>query len=195
MKIEEVKDYILNLLNKELDPKLFYHNIDHTLDVYNTTILLSEKEKINEYDQLLLLTAALFHDSGMLKSFNGHEEASVEIAKITLPGFDYSKDEIAKVCEIILATKPDVIPETISEKIIKDADLNYLGRKDYFIIAQKLRLEWDVMNVNTFSINDWYKFQINYLRNHKYFTISANELRQQQKMKNLEEIERLFINS
>ncbi|MCD4772089.1 MAG: HD domain-containing protein [Bacteroidales bacterium] len=192
MKIEEVKDYILSLLNEKLDSKLYYHNIDHTLDVYNTAIMFSEREKISEYDQCHLLTAALFHDSGMLKTYEGHEDASVEVAKLTLPGFDYSKDEIYKICKIILATKPDVIPETICEKILKDADLNYLGRKDYFFIAQKLRLEWDIMNVNTFSLKEWYKFQITYLRNHKYFTKSANELREEQKIKNVEEIERLF---
>jgi len=192
MKIEEVKDYILGLLNEKLDSQLYYHNIDHTLDVYNNALIFTEKEKLSFEEQSLVLTAALFHDSGMLKSYDHHEDASAEIAKLTLPDFDYSKEEIRGICKIILASKPDVNPETICEKILKDADLNYLGRKDYFIIAQKLRLEWDIKNINTFSLKEWYEFQINYLKNHKFYTKSAIELREEQKIKNLKQIERLF---
>jgi len=192
MKIEEVKDYILGLLNEKLDSQLYYHNIDHTLDVYNNALIFTEKEKLSFEEQSLVLTAALFHDSGMLKSYDHHEDASAEIAKLTLPDFDYSKEEIRGICKIILASKPDVTPETNCEKILKDADLNYLGRKDYFIIAQKLRLEWDIKNINTFSLKEWYEFQINYLKNHKFYTKSAVELREEQKIKNLKEIERLF---
>ncbi len=192
MKIEEVKDYILGLLNEKLDSQLYYHNIDHTLDVYNNALIFTEKEKLSFEEQSLVLTAALFHDSGMLKSYDHHEDASAEIAKLTLPDFDYSKEEIRGICKIILASKPDVTPETKCEKILKDADLNYLGRKDYFIIAQKLRLEWDIKNINTFSLKEWYEFQINYLKNHKFYTKSAVELREEQKIKNLKEIERLF---
>lgn len=192
MKLEEVRDYVLGLLNNKLDSKLFYHNIDHTLDVFNKALVFSEEENINKNDRQLLYTAALFHDTGMLKAYDGHEDASIEIAKLTLPDFDYKDDEIKKICKIISATKPDVLPETNCEKILKDSDLNYLGRKDYFIIAQKLRLEWDVMNVKTFSLKEWYKFQIQYLENHKYFTKSAIELREDQKKKNLKEIQNMF---
>ncbi len=78
MNYEGVKKFILNKLEKELDPRLTYHSISHTLDVLESAIRLAELEKLSENDVLLLKTACLFHDSGMLVTYRGHEEASIE---------------------------------------------------------------------------------------------------------------------
>ena len=77
MNYEGAKNYILRKLERELDPRLTYHSISHTLDVLESAIRLAELEKISEDDLILLKTACLFHDSGMLVTYKGHEDASI----------------------------------------------------------------------------------------------------------------------
>ena len=189
MNYENAKKFILNKLERELDPKLTYHSIAHTLDVLESAVRLAELEKLSTADIMLLKTASLFHDAGMLVTYRGHEEASIEICRQTLPAFDYSETDTETVCRMIQTTK---LPQCASEsldKILCDADLDYLGRPDFFMIAHRLKYEWDVLNIHPTTLQEWYQIQRDFLSNHKYFTISAIKLRQSFKMENLKQIE------
>ena len=189
MNYEGVKKYILDRLHKELNPNLTYHSIDHTLDVLDSAIRLAELEKITGEDLVLLKTACLFHDSGMMVTYRGHEEASVIICRDTLPGFGYTHEQIEAVEGMILTTKLPQCASAGLDKILCDADLDYLGRPDYLMIAHKLKYEWQVMNIHKTTLFDWYKIQVDFLTKHKYFTVSAIQTRQKGKMENLKEIE------
>ena len=191
MDFEGAKQFILDKLRKELKPTLYYHDISHTLDVYDSVKRIASLEKVNSTDLLLLKTAALFHDSGMLRTYTGHEEASCEIANKYLPGFGYSPEAIKLINKMIIATK---LPQNASghlEQIICDGDLDYLGRDDFFMISHRLKLEWNLQNFNPTTLREWYKLQINFLGNHKFFTKSAIQTREERKQKNLNEIKEI----
>ena len=74
MQFEAAKTFIIDNLKKELPDHLFYHSVNHIMDVYNASEILAKEEKINDYDLTLLLTAALFHDSGFLVQQKDHEK-------------------------------------------------------------------------------------------------------------------------
>jgi uncharacterized protein len=189
MNYEAAKKFILNKLERELDPRLTYHSINHTLDVLDSAIRLAELEKLSSKEILLLKTACIFHDSGMLVTYRGHEEASIEICRQTLPAFNYNEEETEIICRMILTTKlPQCASDSI-DKILCDADLDYLGRTDFFMIAHRLKYEWDVLDFHPTTLQEWYKIQRDFLSSHRYFTISAIKLRQSYKMENLKQIE------
>lgn len=189
MNYEGAKNYILSRLEKELDPRLTYHSVSHTLDVLGSAVRLAEMENLSEAETTLLKTACLYHDSGMLVTYKGHEDASMELCRSKLPEFDYSEDEIDSICRMIKTTKlPQCASET-TDKILCDADLDYLGRPDFFMIAHKLKYEWDIMNIYPTTLPDWYRIQKEFLTSHKYFTKSAIALRQATKLENLKQIE------
>ena len=189
MNYEGAKKFILNKLEKELDPRLTYHSMAHTLDVLESAIRLAELEKRPAHEILLLKTACLFHDSGMLVTYKGHEEASIEICSQILPSFNYSEEETAIVCRMIKTTKLPQSAMDITDKILCDADLDYLGRPDFFMIAHRLKYEWDILQINPTTLQEWYQIQRNFLSAHQYFTQSAIDLRQASKMENLKQIE------
>lgn len=143
------KEFVLNKLKKELKPNLFYHCFDHTIDVYESAINLAKFENITGNDLVYLETAALFHDTGFLFAYNDHEEGSIEFAKTHLPCFGYTKEEIDIITKMIRTTKLPQSPTTLTEKILCDADLDYMGRDDFFMIANRLLCEW---NLNGFSV-------------------------------------------
>jgi len=186
------RDYIIQRLRAELKPSLFYHSVEHTLDVTDATRRLTGAENIEKKYSTLIETAALYHDAGILVQYANHESASANLAKEILPGFGYTTKEIEYISGLIMVTKLPQNPVSLAEKIICDADLDYLGRKDFFIHSFQLRLEWQVNGIKTMHLYDWFRAQVTFLSDHQYFTKSALSLRSEQKDKNLQEVKLLL---
>lgn len=191
MNLYGARDYIMQKLKSELDPFYYYHNVAHTEDVHRAVVFLSEIERLSKEEQILLETAAFYHDSGIMIKYLGHEEESVLIAREVLPSFGYSEADIGFIKDLIMATNAQGQVDTLHKKILFDADLDYLGRPDYFIIAQRLRLEWSIFG-EQFSLKNWYISQVKYLENHVYLTDSACRMREKGKQENLNQIKELL---
>ncbi len=189
MNYQAAKNFILHKLERELDPSLTYHSLSHTLDVLHSAERLAKLENIGEQDLVLLQTACIFHDSGMLVTYKGHEEASVEIVRENLPAFGYAPQDIDRIADMIMDTKLPQCAVDPLEKILCDADLDYLGRDDFFMIAHRLKYEWTVLNIHPTTLQQWYVIQRDFLTAHRYFTASAIKLRQEGKERNLRQIE------
>lgn len=187
MNLQAAKEFVLLKLKNELKPDLYYHCLTNTVDVYESAKKLAAMENISGNDLILLETAALFHDTGFLTGYDDHEEKSVQLAKKILPGFSYSADNIETICRMILATRLPQQPITILEKILCDADLDYLGRDDFFMIANKLLCEWNENDI-PLTLKKWYNIQVNFLESNHYFTKSAIFLRKEKKRENLSQI-------
>ncbi|NTW34028.1 MAG: HD domain-containing protein [Bacteroidetes bacterium] len=181
------KEFVLNRLKNELNPEFFYHCYNHTIDVYESALKLAISENIVGKDLELLKTAALFHDTGFLVCYREHEEQSVVFSRKYLPEFGYSEEEINIICNIIFSTRIPQTPKTILDKILCDADLDYLGRDDFFMIANKLLCEWNVNGIPT-TLKKWYHIQVDFLSNNDYFTTTAKRNRIEKKNENLSQI-------
>lgn len=188
MNINKAREYIINRLASELQPPYMYHNVEHTMDVVSAVIRLAALEEISESDTSMIYTAALFHDSGMLETYIDHEEASVRLIRKVLPEFEFSSDQIEQIGKMIMATKLPQFAETQFEKILCDADLDYLGRDDFFMIGLRLQYEWNMLDYRKTTLREWYKLQIDFLTSHHYFTNAAIDLRESKKNDNLFQI-------
>lgn len=169
MELEKVTQEVLKRLKTELSPNLTYHSFEHTKDVLEASLLIAETESISNYEKDLLSTAVLFHDIGFIYQSQNHEAKSCEIAQETLPHYNYSAEEIEQICGMIMATKIPQTANTKLEKIICDADLDYLGRDDFWEIADNLYRELVSFSVIT-NEHDWNVIQEKFLGNHNYFT-------------------------
>jgi uncharacterized protein len=179
------RDYILKKLRDELDEKLTYHTLAHTLDVHRFVVKLCQMENLTEHTSMIIETAAYYHDSGMLRSYQDHEKYSVDFILETLPGFGYTQEEIEEVSRLIMATRLPQQPKNLGEEIICDADMDNLGRENFLTQSFNLRQEWENFHVRQTSLSEWYAFQVSFLEAHSYFTSSARNLRDEQKQKNL----------
>ena len=161
-----------------------YHCFEHTLDVYAAAENLSDLEKINPQQQELVLIAALFHDSGFIIGPNCHEQESCDIVEQYLPPYGYEIGELELIKGMIMATKLPQAPKNLLEEIIADADLDYLGRDDFFPISETLYHEFLIAGVVD-NYDDWNKLQVSFFENHHYFTRSAKLIRDRKKAENL----------
>lgn len=119
----------------------------------------------------------------MIQSDN-HEEIGCDIARATLPQFAYSTAQIDAVCKMILVTRIPQSPSNLLEKIISDADLDYLGRDDFYTIGQTLFEELK-MNGILETEKEWDQLQIKFLEQHRYFTSTSLANRAAKKAKHL----------
>lgn len=149
-----------------------YHNKRHAKDIFYAANRLSKLEGIAKEDRFMMVTAALLHDIVFVIGAGDNEEKSVEFVQPYLKQFSYSESQIRKISNLILATKVPTSPKNLLEMIICDSDLDVLGRKDFFEKNKKYQEELGVEDNLA-----WYSTQINFLRNHRYYTKSAQELR------------------
>ncbi len=181
MEFKKVKKFILAKLKKELPRNLTYHGLEHTKDVYRSAEALAKLEGVKGDELTLLLTAVLFHDSGFLWQQHEHERVSCDIAREYLPAYDYTTEQVDRICGMISATKIPQDPHNRLEEIICDADLDYLGRDDFFRIGNGLYEELCMYGIINNEI-EWNRLQVRFLEKHKYFTNSAKKLRKDKKL-------------
>ncbi|MBK6527333.1 MAG: hypothetical protein IPG07_18305 [Crocinitomicaceae bacterium] len=179
--------HIMKILETQLSPKLLYHSINHTIDVTKAVERLAIMEGITDEDLFLLKSAATYHDAGFIEKYEKNEEIGMRLAREILPKYGYTKEQIDVIDGLIKATEIPQTPNSHLQQIMCDADLDYLGRDDFHDIANLLRRELrEHGKLN--SDRMWDEIQVKFLTAHTYFTKSAIRLRQEKKMKHIEEI-------
>lgn len=183
-----IKELVLQKLRAGLADNLTYHNLNHTLDVLEQARIIARYENVSSAEDLMLLqVSALYHDIGFLEVYTGHEEKSCLIAASDLAGFGFDPNQVNKVMGLIRATKVPQNPANFLEEIICDADLDYLGRPDFFDIAAGLYREFLDQGIVK-DEQEWNLLQIRFLESHHYFTKSSLQRRQAKKMEHLQAI-------
>jgi HD superfamily phosphohydrolase YqeK len=181
MDFKNAKKYIIKRLETELPDNLHYHGIHHTIDVYEASIKLAELEKLPEEEKIIIHSAALYHDVGFIFQYENNEVLAVELIKEVLPSFKYNEKQIEMIGKIILSTQITARPLSLLEKIMSDADYDYLGRDDVKKIADTLHKELHEQGFK-FSEKEWNELQLKFLRKHQYHTPSAIETRRDKKI-------------
>ena len=185
---ETLKKRVIERLENELSPTLYYHGVHHTRDdVLPAVERLAEVAVVNGEDLLLLKTAALYHDIGYVENYLDHEAIGARIASEELPELGYSTEQVQIIADLIMATRMPQSPHTPLEQLICDADLDSLGRDDFFVISHSLRLELKEMGIVT-SVREWYTRQLKFLESHTYLSEAAQELRTEGKQQNINEL-------
>ena len=193
MGFDKAKETIVHHLEQNLPSDLFYHGIHHTFDVFDAALVIAENEKIDSADDFTLLkTAALFHDSGFTIDASKHEECGCDLAREILPACDYTNSQIDQICGMIMATKIPQQPLNLLERIICDADLDYLGRDDFFKIGDTLYQELKAFD-KIKDATQWNQLQISFLSNHQYHTEFSRGNREIKKQENLQAVTKIAL--
>jgi adenylate cyclase len=191
IQFSDLQELMLDRLERDLPHYLHYHNVKHTVDVVTEAELIGWGEGCTDEEILLLKTAGLFHDAGHIISYEDHELHSTRIACDVLPEFNYTQEQIDRICSIIMATKLPPQPKDLLEKIICDSDLDYLGRSDFIPVSNSLFEELKATKRMS-SLNEWNKLQVKFISGHQYFTNTAKSLREVNKQLQIERIQGLI---
>ena len=179
--------HIMKVLEKRLSNKLHYHSIEHTRDVVKAVERIALSEGVTDEGLFLLKSAATYHDAGFVEQYEKNEPIGARLAEEILPKYGYTEQHIQTIKELIFVTQIPHQPKNKLEEIICDADLDYLGREDFHVIADRLRRELREHG-KIDSDRKWDEMQVGFLNMHKYFTETAIRTRREKKLKNLEEV-------
>lgn len=165
-------------LRAELSPLLLYHNVWHTEhDVMPAVLRLARlTDQVGDEEARLLEVAAAYHDIGLIEQVQDHELIGARVVAQVLPGFGFAPRQIETITGMLLATRVPQSPQTVLEQIIADADLDVLGRADFFERNAILRQELAGLG-QPLSDVEWYGSQLGFVERHTYFTAAARRLR------------------
>lgn len=182
--VDQSKSHCVKLLTIQNKLILPFHNLQHTLEVFRNVRNIGQHEAVSVEDLEILQIAALFHDTGMIDKFMGHEEVSASNANTFLRNISYSEDKIQKVITCIMATKMPQAPQSKLSSILCDADLFHLGCSGYLIKNELLRHEWQI-NLNIrYTDDEWQHLNLNFLKEHHYFTSYCQNVLDEKKHEN-----------
>lgn len=186
-RFKEAENFIADKLQKELPKDLAYHSFFHVMDVLDSALRIADHENIKGEDLDLLRIAVLFHDSGFISTYKDHEEEGCRLVKTILPQFGFNEEQLAKICDMVMSTKIPQSAKTPLEQTICDADLDYLGRDDFYSIGRTLYQEWKIY-LNVKDEKQWNMIQLKFLKAHFYHTPYSKKYREMRKQEHLNEI-------
>ena len=197
-RLKIVDRYIRDLFRDELPDGIKYHDADHTLHPTKGVVAVANSiavsENISEHDRELLIAAAYFHDTGYIREYDKNEPIAARMAGRILKLIGYQPPEIEKIQKMILATDLAREPKTHIEKILCDADLDHLGRDDFFELDGKLREGRRIRGLDVSDDAKWYKGTLKILKMHRFYTQSQKKLKEKEKQKNKKKLLKLLEN-
>jgi predicted metal-dependent HD superfamily phosphohydrolase len=191
-RLKKIDRYIRDLFREELPDGVKYHDADHTLHPTTGVVAITNKlaiaEKVSESERELLLAAAYFHDTGYIREYGHNEPIAARMAGRILKLIGYGADEIGTIKELILATDLRRGPRNHLEKILCDADLDNLGREDFFELDQKLREGRRARGIDVSDDVEWYRGTLEVMKKYPYHTETQKKKRGRRRQKNLERL-------
>jgi len=168
----------------------YYHSFVHSSNVRNNAVDLAKGLGLSDKDQQLLSLAAYFHDTGFSNGeWNGHEDRSAIHAREFLSEHKYSESDISRIESLIQSTKMDVEASDLLERLMKDADTSHIGSKEYQNECSQLRLEWESAEGKVFTEEQWYRKNLEFLKNHTFLSPIAKQRYNSRKFKNIANME------
>jgi predicted metal-dependent HD superfamily phosphohydrolase len=189
---EAVSAFVTELFKEKLSGQYIYHSLKHTEEVTEAAKRIAGKMNLSDEDCEIVTIASWFHDTGFTVRAQNHEDVSIEIAEKFLRDLNYGEEKIARVRGCINATRFPQFPKNITEEILADADLYYLGTKEYDFRTELLRIEWEKTSGKIFSEKEWIKINIDFLTTHKYFTRFAKKTLDEFKYETLIKLQKRF---
>ncbi len=187
--IDKTERFSTDLLAHKLNHNYLYHNLTHTKRVVKSVEELVDFYKLKGNEKEVLLLAAWLHDIGYIQGSEHHEENSCSLAKNFLKQQNYDPVRTQQVSNCIMATKFNHEPQSLSEKIIRDADASHLGRKSFIQTSDMLREELSLLGLASYTPKEWREENIKLFRSeHQFYTDYAQENWQPGKDKNLRQL-------
>lgn len=185
--IRKLKNTIRQLYIDKHNEKLKYHGFHHVLAVLASCDEHIKRLDVPSHEAHLLRAAALLHDTGILWTYNHHENKGIEYTKSLLPEMGYNEKEIEVVCQLIKATELPQTANNLLEEIICDADLDYLGTDLFYPVGNTLFQEFLAYDIVK-NEKEWDELQIRFLEKHSYFTDYCKRFREPEKQKRIQEL-------
>ena len=174
--LSDIESHIEQQYREHQDPRIIYHDLQHTREVVSAVITISGFYSMNDEERFPIIAAAWFHDLAyMFTGPENHEEKSAVMARAYLEAKGVDDLMIRQIEGCIMATKIPQTPHTLGEKIIADADLFHFGKASFQEKSDLLRRETELITGNEINGTEWRANTLHFMEQHHYFTEFAKQ--------------------
>lgn len=191
--IDQAKQFVKELLSENLPSDIGYHTFQHAQFVVDGVEEIGSASGLSASELNIAKLSGWFHDTGYIKSPEGHESVSAEIAGDFLAERDYDPAEIQLVKDAIMATKVPQKPKNIISEVLCDADMSHLAMPDYFEIVEHMRIEFWLTRNLKMSKKAFNENSIGFFGKHHYHTQYGKTVLRKRKEKNLARIKEALL--
>jgi HD superfamily phosphodiesterase len=192
--IKSVSEFVTKLLTENLPPEYSYHNLLHAREVFEAVTELGENSGLQEEELEIIQVAAWFHDAGFTKSYNDHEYKSIEIVNEFFKNTRYPRGKIHNVNQIIMMTDMVNLPLSLSDKIIKDADILHIGKENFYSKCLSLKSELESIDHKIIDESEWLYSSLDFINGKIFFTDYANFKYEAGRQKNISSLNEIINN-
>lgn len=184
---QDTEHFVREYFAENVPGKYVFHDFEHTVQTVTAVRIIAEGFQLDDRAVMLAQLATWFHDTGYAQGPEDHEERSCDIAERFLTG-KIPAEDIETVLGCIRATKVPQNPSNLLEQVICDADLSHLGMDIYWSRTGKLRQEFVLARNRVMSEPEWVDFELNFMLNHEYHTVIAQEMFNKRKAKHIQQL-------
>lgn len=173
--VDATEAFVEALFADHSDRSLPFHDLEHTREVVDACRKLGKDEGLSHSETELLTVAAWLHDIGYFRTYSGHEEASVAMARPFLAEQGIPEERIDVICDAIMSTRMPQSPSTTVGEVLCDADMSHLSAEDLPERTERLRKEWRLYAEDVTDDREWDAQNLRFLEEHRYFTKGATK--------------------
>jgi len=189
--VQHTRKYVEKLMSESLPKEYSYHNLQHTREVVDAALKIGEKTDLNDEQMELVVLSAWLHDTGYSNGSDNHELESKNIATKILEEQDYPFEKLKTVLDSIEATRMPQSPKTLVAQVLCDADLFHLSGDQYGDKTVLLKKELEVHRKKDINDEEWLQENLDFLKQHRYFTNFGKYVLEPRKAKNLKKLKKL----
>jgi predicted metal-dependent HD superfamily phosphohydrolase len=182
--VPAASDYVKQLLTSSLSSSHYYHNWDHTREVWEESQDLGKAAQLADDQFEILQLSALFHDTGFVKSYFDHETHSKTIAQEFLKAQSYPDEKLNMILLTIEATRVPHRPADKIGSLLQDADLASLASPKWESYNVNLRKERAALEQKEFTDLEWAQINLEFYKNTVYQTLQGKTKYDEQKKTN-----------
>ena len=173
--LRETAEYVQHYMDEHFTEVILFHNYRHTIKVVRVCDVISFENGLSKKKCRIVHLAGWFSNIGYKDNPNDHEMESAKHAKLFFEARGLDKADIEEIQECILATKAPQHPHSATARILCDAVLFHIADRNYFDELKLLRREWELTKGVTYTDEEWFQLNIDFLGNHFYFTPFARK--------------------
>jgi predicted metal-dependent HD superfamily phosphohydrolase len=190
--VKSAAEFVTRLLNENLPSEYKYHNLMHAREVFEAVTELGKNSNLSEEELEIIQIAAWFHDTGFVKGNLDHENNSIKILKEFLGNISYPEGKINRISDIIIMTEMGAMPNNLSERIIRDADILHVGKEEFFSKSLTLKSEWENIDHKKFTDLEWLQASLDFINRTLFFTDYANSKYETGRQKNISSLKEMI---
>jgi predicted metal-dependent HD superfamily phosphohydrolase len=187
--LDQLRTHVSNLFQSHQDNRFVYHNWNHTEQVVENAVRISNHYQLTDQNFFIVIAACWFHDIGYFYDCNQHESKGISLAADFLKEKGIDQQIIDKVGGCIKATMMPQRPEGLLQQIVCDADLFHLGSDSFKERNKLMRKEAEAFFNKKIDKVEWTAKTITLFKAHHFHTDFCQDLLNAKKAENLAEME------